>query len=132
MQEWNDFGLSPAMGGGNDYITIWLGPETYRPDFNAYMVAGAWAIGEVASMAGEYVIFWIGGRKKPVLNLTIVPLLQRRGKVTEMICTVACKTIFTVTSSTSGLTWYKGQTCAAKEGSSLVSLATTSNQAGQC
>lgn len=53
MQEWNDFGLSPDMGGGNDYNLIWLGPETYRPDFNAYMVAGAWAIAEVASLAGE-------------------------------------------------------------------------------
>jgi hypothetical protein len=53
MQEWNDFGLSAAMGGGNDYNLIWLGPETYRPDFNAYMVAGAWAIADVASMSGE-------------------------------------------------------------------------------
>ena len=53
MQEWNDFGLSASKGGGNDYTLIWLGPETYRPDFNAYMVAGAWAIGEVASLAGK-------------------------------------------------------------------------------
>ncbi|KAK3719519.1 hypothetical protein LTR37_004377 [Vermiconidia calcicola] len=53
MQEWNDFGLSPSEGGGNDYITIWLGPETYRPSHNAYMVANAWAIAEVASMAGD-------------------------------------------------------------------------------
>lgn len=53
MQEWNDFGLSSAMGGGNDYDLIWLGPETYRPSMNAYMIAGAWAIGEVASWAGK-------------------------------------------------------------------------------
>lgn len=53
MQEWNDFGLDASMGGGNDYFTIWFGPETYRPDFNAYMVAGAWANAEVAAMAGQ-------------------------------------------------------------------------------
>jgi hypothetical protein len=53
VQAWDDFGLSPAMGGGNDYGLIWSGPETYRPSFNAYMIAGAWAIAEVASLAGE-------------------------------------------------------------------------------
>ena len=53
MEEWNDFGLSTSMGGGNDYTEIWLGPETYRPSFNSYMIANAWAIGEVAAMAGE-------------------------------------------------------------------------------
>ena len=53
MQEWNDFGLDASVGGGNDYDTILLGPETYRPDFNAYMVAGAYATAEVASMAGR-------------------------------------------------------------------------------
>ncbi|EMC94647.1 hypothetical protein BAUCODRAFT_158207 [Baudoinia panamericana UAMH 10762] len=53
MQEWNDFGLSAARGGGNDYNLIWLGPETYRPSFNAYMVANAYAISEVASLAGN-------------------------------------------------------------------------------
>lgn len=53
MQEWNDFRLDASEGGGNDYLTIWLGPETYRPDFNAYMIAGAWATAEVASMAGQ-------------------------------------------------------------------------------
>lgn len=37
----------------NDYDLIWLGPETYRPDFNAYMVAGARAISEVASLVGN-------------------------------------------------------------------------------
>lgn len=50
MQEWNDFGLS---GSGNDYDLIRDGPETYRPDFNAYMVAGAWAIAEIATMSGQ-------------------------------------------------------------------------------
>lgn len=53
MQEWNDFGLDAAEGGGNDYDLIWLGPETYRPDFNAYMVSGARAISVVAAMAGN-------------------------------------------------------------------------------
>ncbi|TKA32413.1 hypothetical protein B0A50_01519 [Salinomyces thailandicus] len=53
MQEWNDFGLSAAQGGGNDYDLIWLGPETYRPNFNAYMVAGAKAISSVAKLAGK-------------------------------------------------------------------------------
>ncbi|KAH9826869.1 Six-hairpin glycosidase [Teratosphaeria destructans] len=53
MQEWNDFGLSPSQGGGNDYTLIWLGPETYRPDHNAYMVAGARAISTIASMADK-------------------------------------------------------------------------------
>lgn len=53
MQEWDDFGLGPSMGGGNDYSLIWSGPETYRPSHNAYMVAGAWAIAEVAAMAGK-------------------------------------------------------------------------------
>jgi hypothetical protein len=41
------------MGGGNDYGLIWSGPETYRPSHNAYMIAGAWAIAEVAKMAGK-------------------------------------------------------------------------------
>ncbi|KAK5123300.1 hypothetical protein LTR85_002730 [Meristemomyces frigidus] len=53
MDEWNDFGLSAAQGGGNDYTLIWLGPETYRPNFNAYMVANARAISRVASLAGK-------------------------------------------------------------------------------
>jgi hypothetical protein len=53
VQEWDDFGLSPSMGGGNDYGLIWSGPETYRPSHNAYMIAGAWAIAEVAKMAGK-------------------------------------------------------------------------------
>lgn len=51
VQQWDDFGLPPSMQ--NNYELIWLGPETYRPDFNAYMIAGAWAIGEVAAMAGK-------------------------------------------------------------------------------
>lgn len=54
MEVWNDFGVA-APYGGNDYNLIWLGPETYRPDFNAYMVAGAYAIGEVAALAGKSV-----------------------------------------------------------------------------
>lgn len=45
MQYWQDF--------NNDFITIWLGPETYRPNFNAYMVAGARAISEVAALSGN-------------------------------------------------------------------------------
>lgn len=45
VQMWND----PA----NDYDTVWLGPETYRPNFNAYMVAGARAIAAVATLAGN-------------------------------------------------------------------------------
>lgn len=45
MQNWID----PA----NDYNTIWLGPETYRPDFNAYMVAAASSIAEVARLSGN-------------------------------------------------------------------------------
>lgn len=45
VQSWND--------PNNDYSTIWLGPETYRPNFNAYMVAGARAISQVASLAGN-------------------------------------------------------------------------------
>jgi len=53
MQQWNDFGLSASQGGGNDYNLIWLGPETYRPDFNAYMVANARAISTVATLAGN-------------------------------------------------------------------------------
>lgn len=56
VEEWNDFGLNSVMGGGNDYDLIWLGPETYRPSHNAYMVAGAWAISKVASLAGKYVL----------------------------------------------------------------------------
>lgn len=53
MQEWNDFGLSVEEGGGNDYGLILNGPETYRPNFNAYMTAGARAIAETAALAGD-------------------------------------------------------------------------------
>lgn len=45
VQSWNDF--------GNDFATIWLGPETYRPNFNAYMVSGARAISMVAQLANQ-------------------------------------------------------------------------------
>jgi len=45
VEDW----FNPANG----FTTIWLGPETYRPNFNAYMVAGARAISEVAQIAGE-------------------------------------------------------------------------------
>ncbi|KAI9700527.1 MAG: hypothetical protein M1820_006826 [Bogoriella megaspora] len=45
VESWNSF--------DNDYNTIWLGPETYRPNFNAYMVAGARAIANVAQLAGN-------------------------------------------------------------------------------
>lgn len=37
----------------NNFITIWLGPETYRPNFNAYMVAGARAIATIASLTDD-------------------------------------------------------------------------------
>ena len=37
----------------NDYDTIWLGPETYRPSFNTYMIANARAISAVAMMVGN-------------------------------------------------------------------------------
>ncbi|KAF2094936.1 Six-hairpin glycosidase [Rhizodiscina lignyota] len=37
----------------NNFDLIWLGPETYRPNFNAYMVAGARAISQVATLAGN-------------------------------------------------------------------------------
>lgn len=40
----------------NDFILIWLGPETYRPNFNAYMVAGARAISEVAQLTGDDIL----------------------------------------------------------------------------
>ena len=53
MEAWNDFGLTVAQGGGNDYGLIWSGPETYRPSFNAYMIAGARAIAQVADLAGN-------------------------------------------------------------------------------
>ncbi|KUI58049.1 Beta-L-arabinobiosidase [Cytospora mali] len=60
MQEWNDFGLSLSTNSGNDYSLIWVGPETYRPSMNAYMVANAWAIGTVAGLAGDKDLnFWI-------------------------------------------------------------------------
>ena len=45
VQYWESF--------DNDYTTIWLGPETYRPNFNSYMVAGARAIATVAQLAGN-------------------------------------------------------------------------------
>lgn len=53
VQVWDDFGLSTNEGGGNNYDLIWLGPETYRPSFNAYMIAGARAISTVAGLAGQ-------------------------------------------------------------------------------
>lgn len=53
MQTWDDFGLSAGEGGGNNYALIWLGPETYRPSQMSYMIANAYAISEVASIAGE-------------------------------------------------------------------------------
>lgn len=53
MQVWDDFGLSVQAGGGNDYNVIWLGPETYRPNFNAYMIANARAISTVANLTGQ-------------------------------------------------------------------------------
>lgn len=37
----------------NDYPLIDNGPETYRPNFNAYMVAGARAIASTTQMSGN-------------------------------------------------------------------------------
>ena len=37
----------------NDFDTIWLGPETYRPSFNGYMIANARSISNVASLVGN-------------------------------------------------------------------------------
>ena len=37
----------------NDYSIIWVGPETYRPSFNAYMIANSRAISTVAQLAGN-------------------------------------------------------------------------------
>lgn len=45
VEQWNSF--------ANNYSLIWLGPETYRPNFNAYMVAGARAIAQVADLANQ-------------------------------------------------------------------------------
>lgn len=53
MEIWDDFGLTVQQGGGNNYDTIWLGPETYRPNFNAYMIANARAISTVANLTGQ-------------------------------------------------------------------------------
>ncbi|KIV78006.1 hypothetical protein PV11_09774 [Exophiala sideris] len=39
---WNSF--------QNNFSTIWLGPETYRPSFNSYMVSNAQAIATVATL----------------------------------------------------------------------------------
>ncbi|KAK3631978.1 hypothetical protein LTR56_016571 [Elasticomyces elasticus] len=53
VEVWNDFGLSTSQGGSNDYELIWSGPDTYRPSHNAYMVANAKAISQVASLSGN-------------------------------------------------------------------------------
>jgi len=53
MQQWDDFGLSAGDGGGNNYDLIWRGPETYRPSQMSYMIANAYAISDVATLAGE-------------------------------------------------------------------------------
>ncbi|OCL14542.1 Six-hairpin glycosidase, partial [Glonium stellatum] len=45
VQEWNSF--------DNNYNIIWLGPETYRPNFNAYMVAAAKSIADIARLVGN-------------------------------------------------------------------------------
>ena len=45
MQNWLDF--------DNDFSVIWLGPEVYRPNFNAFMVAAAQSISEVATLSGN-------------------------------------------------------------------------------
>ena len=45
VQVWNSL--------DNDFDTIWLGPETYRPSFNTYMIANAYAISEVATLMGN-------------------------------------------------------------------------------
>ena len=51
MQVWDTFGLTAQ----NDYSLIWLGPETLRPSFNAFMVSNAFAISEIANLSGQYV-----------------------------------------------------------------------------
>ncbi|KAK4900274.1 hypothetical protein LTR27_002498 [Elasticomyces elasticus] len=53
VEVWNDFGLSASRGGSNDYELIWSGPDTYRPSHNAYMVANARAISQVATLSGN-------------------------------------------------------------------------------
>ncbi|KAK7607128.1 Six-hairpin glycosidase-like protein [Phyllosticta paracitricarpa] len=45
VKQWND--------AENDFNTIFLGPETYRPSHNAYMIANARAIAAVARLAGN-------------------------------------------------------------------------------
>lgn len=42
---WNSF--------QNNFSTIWLGPETYRPSFNTYMVSNARAIATVATLSAN-------------------------------------------------------------------------------
>ncbi|KAK7542863.1 Six-hairpin glycosidase-like protein [Phyllosticta citribraziliensis] len=45
VEQWND--------AENDFNTIFVGPETYRPSHNAYMIANARAIAAVARLAGN-------------------------------------------------------------------------------
>lgn len=61
---WNSF--------SNNYSTIWLGPETYRPNFNAYMIAGARAISLVANLSGNGVLAttWSGYADSLYLKMT--------------------------------------------------------------
>ena len=45
VEVWNSF--------DNNYTTIDLGPETYRPSHNSFMLAGAAAIANIAQLAGD-------------------------------------------------------------------------------
>lgn len=45
VEVWNSF--------DNNYTTIDVGPETYRPSHNSFMVAGAGAIASIAQLAGQ-------------------------------------------------------------------------------
>lgn len=45
VEQWNSL--------DNDFDTIWLGLETYRPSFNTFMIANARSISNVASLVGN-------------------------------------------------------------------------------
>ena len=49
VEVWNSF--------DNNFTTIDLGPETYRPSHNSFMVAGAGAIADIAQLAGDSALY---------------------------------------------------------------------------
>ena len=49
VEDWNSF--------DNNYLTIDLGPETYRPSHNSFMLAGANAIANIAQIAGNQAVY---------------------------------------------------------------------------